>query len=122
MPLQGIYITKLGKLSVKFSVLGVLCTYHCTDEVEIWHSSVPNFTPIGAMYCPCGTKKPQNCLMSNKYQHFTLLPVTTTPRTTWASWYQKGRTVLDFNEARDDGVAVASAASYANHLHFAPNR
>jgi len=23
-----------------------------------------------------------------------------------------------FNEARDDGVAVASAGPYANHLHF----
>jgi len=27
---------------------------------------------------------------------------------------------LDFNEARDDGVAVASAGSYASHLHLAP--
>jgi len=26
------------------------------------------------------------------------------------------------NEARDDGVAVASAGLYANHLHFAPDR
>jgi len=24
-------------------------------------------------------------------------------RTTWVSWYQKGRAILDFNEARDDG-------------------
>ena len=24
-------------------------------------------------------------------------------RTTWISWYQKGRTILDFTEARDDG-------------------
>jgi len=23
------------------------------------------------------------------------------------NWYKKGRTILDFNEARDDGVAVA---------------
>jgi len=27
-------------------------------------------------------------------------------RTTWVSWHQKGSTVLDFYEARDDGVAV----------------
>jgi len=27
----------------------------------------------------------------------------------WVSWYWKGRTNLDFNKARDDGVAVASA-------------
>jgi len=34
----------------------------------------------------------------------------------------EGRTILDFNEARDDEVAVASAGPYANHLHFAPAR
>jgi len=34
----------------------------------------------------------------------------------WVSWYQKGRTILDFNEARDDGVAVALPGPYANHL------
>jgi len=27
----------------------------------------------------------------------------------------------DFNEARDDGVAVASRGTYANHLHLAPD-
>jgi len=40
-------------------------------------------------------------------------------RTTWVSRHQKGRTILDFNEARDDWIAVASAGPYANHLHFA---
>jgi len=29
-------------------------------------------------------------------------------------------TFQDFNEVRDDGVAVASTGSYANHLHFSP--
>jgi len=28
----------------------------------------------------------------------------------------------DFNEARDDGVAVASAGPYANHLHLDADR
>jgi len=37
-------------------------------------------------------------------------------RTTWVSWHQKVQTNLDFNEARDDGVAVASAGPYANQL------
>ena len=42
-------------------------------------------------------------------------------RTTWASWHQKGRTILHFNEGM--GVAVASAGPYANHdLHLAPGR
>jgi len=42
--------------------------------------------------------------------------------TTWVSRHQKGKTILDFNEARDDGMAVASAGPYANHLHFAAHR
>jgi len=29
---------------------------------------------------------------------------------------------LFFNEATDDGVAVASAGPYANHLHLAADR
>jgi len=41
-------------------------------------------------------------------------------RTTWVTWHQKGKAFLDFNEA-DDGVAVASAGPYANHLHLAPD-
>ena len=31
-------------------------------------------------------------------------------------------TILDFNKARDDGVAAALAGPYANHLHLAPDR
>jgi len=31
-------------------------------------------------------------------------------------------TILDFTAARDDGLAVASAKPYANHLHLAPDR
>jgi len=37
-------------------------------------------------------------------------------RTTWVSRHQKGQTNLDFNQAREDAVAVASAGPYANHL------
>ena len=45
-------------------------------------------------------------------------------RTTWLSWYQKGKTSLDLNEARDDGVwdAVAAAGPCANKVHLAPDR
>ena len=32
--------------------------------------------------------------------------------------YQKGKTILDFSEAKDDGVAMASAEWYAKYLHF----
>jgi len=34
-------------------------------------------------------------------------------RTTWVSRHKKGHTNLDFNKARDDGVAVESAGPYA---------
>jgi len=46
------------------------------------------------------------------------------PGKTWVSWHQKSRakTILNFNEARDDGVAVASARPHANHLHLTPDR
>jgi len=42
--------------------------------------------------------------------------------TTWVTWHQKGLTHLDFDEARDDGVVVASAGLYANHLHLTLDR
>jgi len=38
------------------------------------------------------------------------------------TWRRTVKSVLDFNEARDDGVAVASAGLYANHLHLALDR
>jgi len=44
------------------------------------------------------------------------------PTKTWVSRHQKGRINLDFNEARDDGVAVASGGPYASHLHLTPDR
>jgi len=44
------------------------------------------------------------------------------PSTTWLSQYLKGKTSLDLNEARDDGVlgAVASAGPNGKCKHFAP--
>jgi len=43
-------------------------------------------------------------------------------RTTWVSQNQKRKTNLDFNEATDDRVIMASARLYANHLHLTPDR
>jgi len=42
--------------------------------------------------------------------------------TTWVSQHQKRQTNLDFNEARDNRVAVASAGPYANHLYLTADR
>ena len=63
----------------------------------------------------------RNCCFA-LYKNYYYIRLTATFRTTWVSRYQKGRTILDFNEARDDGVAAASAGPYANHLHLAPDR
>jgi len=44
-------------------------------------------------------------------------------RTIWISQHQKDKlTILDFNEAQGDRLAVASAGPYSNHLHHAPHR
>jgi len=45
-------------------------------------------------------------------------------RTTSVCQYQKGKSSLDLNQARDDGFgdAMATAAPYANNLHLAPDR
>ena len=45
-------------------------------------------------------------------------------RTTWVSWYQKGKTSLDLNEQETIRFwdAVASAGPYVSSLHLAQNR
>jgi len=51
-------------------------------------------------------------------QHFNILPFNGLfSMTAFINQYQKGKTILDFTEARDDGVAMASAEPYAKHLH-----
>jgi len=48
--------------------------------------------------------------------------MTSFSRRTGVRWQLKGKLILDFNEARDVGLAVASAGPYANHLHLAADR
>ena len=52
----------------------------------------------------------------------TLYPFNGLFRTTLVSRKQIDRTILDFSEARDDGMAVASAGQDANLLHFTSDR
>jgi len=40
-------------------------------------------------------------------------------RTTWVSWYQKGKTSLDLNETRDDGVLGSSVISWTIFKQYA---
>jgi len=42
-------------------------------------------------------------------------------RTTWLSQYQKRKTSLDLNEARDDGVLGCSGISWTIHKQSAPH-
>jgi len=51
-----------------------------------------------------------------KIMHWLSLLTAYNNSTTWH------RIFLDFNETTDDGVAVASAGPYANHLHLASDR
>jgi len=41
-------------------------------------------------------------------------------RAAWVSWYQKGKTSLDLNEARDDGVLGYSGISWTICRQSAP--
>jgi len=89
--------------------------------------SSPNFTPdalpVATLPIYPGLGQAPNMLdcLPGGYQDTKLLNLFSDlfSRTTWISHYQKGRTILNFNEARDDGVALASAGLYANHLNFA---
>jgi len=65
-PVRGVYIPTFGQISLKYSVLGVLYIYRCTDGGEIWHEWVDlRLTPpcqvspsilIGAACRPCAAK------------------------------------------------------------------
>jgi len=41
-------------------------------------------------------------------------------RTTWVSWYQKGKSSLDLNEAKEDGVLGCSGISWTICKQSAP--
>jgi len=83
-----------------------ICTSPQTDN----YASIP---PLNWMpFLP--PNQPKSTTLHPFNGHFSM--------TTWVNQHQKGRTILGFNEARDDGVAVASAGPYANCLHLAPDR
>jgi len=73
--------------------------------------------PFLAASAAYGARSATNQLQTNEHPSNGLFT-----STTWVSRHQKGHINLDFNEARDDLVALASAGPYANHLHLAPDR
>ena len=76
---------------VRFSIVKCKLTYHM-----LWPAQSPTFT---------NTLHPSNSLFSS---------------TTWLSWYQKGKTSLDLNEARGDGVSGCSGISWTICKQSAP--
>ena len=76
---------------VRFSIVKCKLTYHM-----LWPAQSPTFT---------NTLHPSNGLFSS---------------TTWLSWYQKGKTSLDLNEARGDGVSGCSGISWTICKQSAP--
>ena len=67
--------------------------------------------------------------VSNKINSSFSLSFTTTAPILWhlsydklGQMYQKDKIILNFVEARDDGLAVASAGPYASYLHFTPRQ
>jgi len=79
---------------------------HPTSEPWLHHCNVQQHNETE--WCIAVVASYYNCLM--------------TSRTTLVSRHQKGKTILYFNEARDDGVGVALAGPYANHLHLISDR
>jgi len=84
MTLWGVYIPHFDQISVKIPVLGVLYPIVAPMGRNMAcrrgpPSSMPNFTPIGAMCHPCGAKKTQNQPLSNlnnrRFALCAMLPV-----------------------------------------------
>jgi len=72
----------------------------CTSLQTDYHASTPplSFLQAGCpSYCPTNSVKALKALLLQSFNDLF-------SRTTWVSWYQKGKTSLDFYEARDEGV------------------
>jgi len=77
------------------------------------------------MNCPSNTSQEERLWKSRKhffkyYYYYTTFNGLFS-RTTWVSWHQKGKTSLDLNEARDDGVLGCSAISWTICKQSAPH-
>jgi len=85
-------------------------------EDEIAGPILAPFFPQVSQFCSrCSQKRLQLLLFDARL-------MASFSRTSWISQHQKGYTNLDFTEARDDGVAVASAGPYASYLRLALSR
>ena len=82
-----------------------------------------SFLQAGCPFC-----RPTNSVKALPICHISVNSVTTTLhpfnglfyRTTWLSWYKEGKTSLDLNEARDDGVLGCNGISWTICKQSAP--
>jgi len=95
----------------------------------LWTALTPPFRRHLGTGCPGGCEAIPSLLpWPAKYSKHDIFSTDKHPfiglssRTTWVSWHHKGKTILNFNEARDDGMAVALAEPDADHLHLAAYR
>ena len=77
------------------------------------HGGRGNFRPVNIFNFICqGTATMRFLACYSNYTTTTLHPFNGLfSRTTWLNWYQKGKTSLDLNAARDDGVFRCSGIS-----------
>jgi len=112
-------IMQLETLHRAFSFLaGPAGTCDSTCVLVDWNRRPATHHNSAITYCQCCQRT--LALLPRPLKTDTCLTVFS--RTTWVSRHQKSQTILDFNEARVDGVAVASAGPYADHLQLAPDR
>jgi len=109
-PIPYCVIRKLGYLQ-KYGYFPLkLCSKLWTLNISPRHIDRRTCHQLRFYYCYC-----------YYYTHSTV----SFSRTTWISRYQKGKTSLDLNEARDDEVLGRQwhqLDHYANYLHLAPDR
>jgi len=78
-----------------------------SGEVTYWRlvgrQGQRNVSPAGHCCYQCWTHDRTAALPPQNYLYITIVS-------------------MDYNESRDDGVAVASAGPYASHLHVTPDR
>ena len=94
----------------------------CGHEAVLLEAVVPTKQLLRAWLRTLSNTNTKLYLTMKKWLHCICL--TLFSKTTWVSWHRKSKLfwILNFNEARDDEVVVASAGPYANHLHLTAER
>ena len=107
-----------------FSTASLCCSLKHTPAVMRPYCTItvaPCYIIVYQSNCPACSPSQQHRLLQSVLTIIITTTTTTTTlhplsglfsRTVWVSWYQKGKTSLDLNEARDDGVLGCSGISW----------